>query len=163
MPENDRVLKPVGRELPGLGQRRFGELGGSVDMDKVSLHYADDFAGSGIGRYQRIQCFWLATQRDDEPPPRLAHFSRQDKQLFFRGFVLRGGSSSANREKKKRDEETKENPAVEGSCFSVFHARLPGLLLSILYGSSRSCNELANPKYPRKNGTIASAGKYIHQ
>src|SRR5713226_2898131 len=43
------------------------------------------------------------------------------------------------------------------------HVRPPRLLLSILYVSPLSCNELANPRYPRKNGTISKAGRYIHQ
>src|SRR6267142_5017467 len=131
-------------------------------MDEIGLHGADDFAESGIGGNQGIQCLWLATQRDDQPAPALAHFSRQDKQFFFRGFLLRGGSGLTKGKEKKR-EGTEKSPAPVGSCCSIFHARLPGLLLSILYGSSRSCNELANPKYPRKNGTMARAGKYIHQ
>src|SRR5260370_38744097 len=34
---------------------------------------------------------------------------------------------------------------------------------STLNGSAPSCNGLARPRYPRKKGTIARAGKYIHQ
>ncbi len=162
MPENDGVLKPVGRDLPGLGQCRFRELRRAIDVDEIGLHDADDFARSRVGSYQRTECFWLATQRDDQPAPALAHFSRQDEQFFFRGFLLRVGRGLA-KGKKKKCEGVEKSPAPVGSCCSIFHARLPGLLLSILNGSSRSCNELANPKYPRKNGTIARAGKYIHQ
>jgi hypothetical protein len=63
----------------------------------------------------------------------------------------------------KGEERTQEHPATEEVRFIVLHIRLPRLLLSILYASSRPCNELARPKYPRKNGTMKRAGKYIHQ
>ena len=34
---------------------------------------------------------------------------------------------------------------------------------SIFSARASCCNALASPRYPRKNGTIANAGKYIHQ
>jgi len=60
-------------------------------------------------------------------------------------------------------EQAREDPVTMGISSRSFHVGLPGLFHSILYAYPRSCNELASPRYPRKNGTMIRAGKYIHQ
>jgi len=132
-------------------------------MDEVGLHDAYDLAGSRVSGNQGIQGLWFTAERDDDASSRPAHFSREDEQFFFYAFLLGRSRGTVAGEHGKEKKQTRENPAPKGHCSSVFHVSFPRLLLSILYASPRPCNELANPKYPRKNGTIARAGKYIHQ
>jgi len=45
----------------------------------------------------------------------------------------------------KGQEQAREDPAAMDIGSRSFHIRLPRLLISILYASPRSCNELASP------------------
>src|SRR5260370_41366745 len=44
LPEHEGVCKPIGRELPGLGQGRFRQLRCPGDMDEGSVHDAEALA-----------------------------------------------------------------------------------------------------------------------
>jgi len=65
------------------------------------------------------------TQRDDQPAPALAHFSRQDEQFFFRGFLLRVGRGLA-KERKRSAKEVEKSPAPVGSLLFDFSRQAPG-------------------------------------
>src|SRR5712664_1221802 len=132
-------------------------------MHEIGLHDCDHLARSRIRGNHGIQSLWFATEREDEAPSRPAHISREHEQFFFCGFLLRRGQGSVAEKYDKGKERTQEHPAAKEVRSSVVHVRLPRLLLSILYASRRSCNELASPRYPRKNGTMIRAGKYSHQ
>ena len=48
--------------------------------------------------------------------------------------------------RENRKEQDREDPAAFEIWYRSSHVRFPRLLVSILYASPRSCNELANPK-----------------
>jgi len=89
MPENDGVLKPVGRDLPGLGQCRFRELRRAIDVDEIGLHDADDFAGSRVGSYQRTECFGSPRSATTSRPPRLP--TSPGKTSILLSWIFVGG------------------------------------------------------------------------
>jgi len=161
--QDEGVGEPVGRDLPGFGHRGFGELSDAIDVDEIGLHDANDFAGPRVGGDQRIQGFWFTAQRNDEAPAWAADFAGEDEQFVYRIILLRVERGWKKTEYGKSQERPEKNPVAHEHSGAVSHARLPRLLLSILYALERSCNALGYPKYPRKNGTMARAGRYIHQ
>ncbi len=163
LPEHECVRKPIGRDFPGLGERRFRQLRCAVDVDEVGLHDTNHLARPRISGNQGIQGLWFATERHDESPSRTARISREHEYFFFCAFLLGRARGRMAEKNDKRDEWTQEHLATKEVRTSVLHVRLPRLLFSILYASPRSCNELARPRYPRKNGTMIKAGRYIHQ
>jgi hypothetical protein len=138
-------------------------LGGAIDVDEIGLHDADNFAGSGVSGNQRIQSLRFAAERDDKPASGVADFAGEGEEFFSCSFLLRMRRRKWREKREKAQKQGRERPAAKGLCSSVVHIRLPRVLLSILYVLRPSCNELAKPRYPRKNGTIARAGRYIHQ
>src|ERR1700675_92917 len=64
-PKDESVGESVERDLPGLGQRGLCELSGTIDMDEIGLHDADDFARPGVSGDDWIQGLWFATEGDD--------------------------------------------------------------------------------------------------
>src|SRR5580658_10151597 len=164
LPQSERVLKTVGGDFPGFGEGWFRELRGAIDVNEVGLHRADHFARGGVGGAQGIQSLWFSTERNDEASARATDFSWQRKQFFLRVRLL-GVRESFDRQGHgggASQDEAQGKAAPERGAISS-HDKFQLVFSSILYGLVRSCNALARLRYPRKNGTIAKAGKYIHQ
>src|SRR5260370_12116464 len=161
--QDECVGEAVRRDSPGFGECGLRELSDAVDGDKIALHDADGFAGPGVGGDNWIQGFWFATKRDHEASARPANFAREDEQFLFRIILRCFRKSQLAYECRENDEQPEKNPAACDRNGAVSHATLPRLLPPLLYAPGLSCNALASPKYPRENGTILTAGKYIHQ
>src|SRR5208282_2618051 len=98
-------------------------------------------------------------------------FAGHSEQLFLRGRLLLARESGCVCELRCGEGARQKNQAQgevatpEVAMFS--HVRLQLLLFSVLnvssmlYVARRCCNALARLRYPRKNGTMARAGRYI--
>jgi len=62
------------------------ELSDAVDVDKIALHDADDFADLVSAATIWIQGFWFATNRDHEASARAANFARETSNSSFALF-----------------------------------------------------------------------------
>lgn len=95
----------------------------------------------------------------------MADFARKSEEFFVRMRLLRQCESVSGPRNDGGASQQKANDKGDarrrGAIFS--HNGYQLLFSSILYVPERSCNALARPRYPRKNGTIARAGRYIHQ
>src|SRR5271154_496237 len=100
--KNERVGEAIGRDFPGFGERGFRQLSGAIDMDKIGLHYGDQFAGAGVDGDQGIQRFWLAAKRNDQTASGMAQFARKGEEFFFGRFLLRTGGSRLRQDSDKR-------------------------------------------------------------
>jgi len=95
----------------------------------------------------------------------MADFSWQHEHFFRRIWLMRVRYRIC-RQRNNRDasQEEAQGEAAAPEREAIFsHDKFQLVFSSILYGLARSCNALARLRYPRKNGTIAKAGKYIHQ